>query len=382
MIALPTLAPMALEKTYQHFQDVLSFDNTEKWITGEIGLFLSSLNVLDLDSLNTSINTLNRAGINETYLQGLTQWAKQLSQFSDNTDNTLELSLGIETDYSDKDRQQLRLKVEANSFAYDIKPLEVMSENDRKVVVRCVAEIRAIFLYCPNVTDMAEFAGYRLEIFETLDELLPADIKKAGLEAMQKYIEDNQSEFDSYDFYQEDDEALLDYIDYLKPMPKWVSDLDKGIGGKNPFKALDDLKRLQGKSKHPDVNALLTDTICSITEFLKSFEDLKSWSDFDAASNAIANGIETDNPSVDFGYMLAWGTEGFWWSTQCDIFESMMHAGEQPTFNAWAYGEHATTAKLCADQIYRGAALLSQMASLTTKIEQNLRDPQSMDNGS
>lgn len=379
MIALPSFAPMALEQTYQHFDDLLSFANTEQWITGEIGLFLNALNVLDLNSLDKSITAHNRAGINEVFQLGLNEWAQSLDRFEDEDQNTLTLILGIETDYYDKERKKLRLSIESTPYAYDIRPLSFLSDNDRKVVVRCIAEIRAIFLYCPNVTDLKDFAGYRMENFEYLDDWLPSKVKKGGSSAIESYIEDNQDSFETFE-YDDIDEMILEYLDYLKPMPKWVSELDKGAGESDPFSALGKLKLLRGKSTRPDVNSLLENTIQSVSDFLSSFTDLKSWSDFKNASYELSNGIETDHPAVDLGYMLAWGSDGFWWDIQSDVFNSMMEAGEVPTFYGWAYGHHTKTVQLAAERIYRGAALLTQMASITAGIEQSLPESESVDN--
>lgn len=379
MIALPTFAPMALEKTYQQFHDVLAFNNSEKWITGEMGLFLNSLNVLNLDVLSTSINELNRGGINETFREGLSKWSSTLSRFTNEDMNTLSLSLGSESDHNDNERKKLRLSITSAPYAYDIKPLSRLSETDRDIVVACVAEIRAIFLYCPNVTDLTDFAGYRMETYEFLDDWLPAKVKSSGASAIEQYIDENQDDFEVYD-YDDIGELVMDYLEYLKPLPKWVSELDKGKGRADPFTALKRLQLLKGTAIHPDVIALLNDTISSISEFLDSFPDLKSWSDFINAFDALNDGIETDNPHVDVGYMLAWGADGFWWNIQAEVFQGMMEAGEEPTFYAWAYGHHADTAKLAAERIYRGAALLTQLASLTTEIEQNLPESQNMDN--
>ena len=379
MIALPTFAPMALEQTYQQLQNMLSFDDTEKQITGEIGLFLNSLDVLDLNQLDASIKTVDRAGINHTFVNGLNMWEQSLNRFTDQDQNTLTLSIGVETDYSDNNRQKFRLCIESSPFAYDIKPLSALSRVDRDVVVRCVAEIRAIFLYCPNVTDLTDFAGYRMETYEFLDEWLPAEVKTAGAAAIEKYIEENQDDFEAYG-YEDVDELVIDYVDYLTPMPKWVSELDKGTGKADPFTALKRLKRLKGNSHNSGVIAFLNDTISSITEFLQHFPDLKSWSDFNNDYNDLNHGIETNNPNVDLGYMLAWGEDGFWWNIQSEVFQGMMEAGEEPTFYGWAYDHFSDTAKLAAEKIYRGAALLTQMASLTADIEQNLPKSQNMDN--
>lgn len=379
MIALPTLAPMALEQTYQLIQDTVTLNDKEKKITGDLGLFLNSLNVLDLNQLETSIKTVDRGGINDTFLNGLTKWENKLNQFSDQDQNTLTISLGVETDYADNNTEKLRLCIESSPYAYDIKPLSALSEIDRNVVVRCVAEIRAIFLYCPNVTDLTDFAGYRMETYEFLDDWLPVDVKTAGAAAIEQYIEENQDDFEAYE-YEDIDSLAIDYVEYLKPLPKWVSELDKGTGIANPFTALKRLNRLQGTSQHSDVIAFLNATIRSITEFLQHFPDLKSWSDFDAQCNDLNYGIETDNPSVDLGFMLAWGDNGFWWDIQRDVFEGLMSAGEEPTFYGWAYGGYADTAKLAAERIYRGAALLTQMATLSAEIEDNLRQLQSVDN--
>lgn len=379
MIALPTLAPMALEQTYQQIQDTLTLNDKEKKITGDLGLFLNSLNVLDLNQLETSIKTVDRGGINDTFINGLTKWENKLNQFSDQDQNTLTISLGIETDYADNLTDKLRLCIESSPFAYDIKPLSALSQVDRDVVVRCLAEIRSIFLYCPNVTDLTDFAGFRMETYEFLDEWLPAEVKTAGAAAIEEYIEENQDDFEAYE-YEDVDKLVIDYVDYLTPMPNWVSDLDKGTGKADPFIALKGLKRLKGNSHHPDVIALLNETISSITEFLQHFPDLKSWSDFNNDYNDLNHGIETDNPSVDLGYMLAWGEDGFWWNIQSEVFQGMMEVGEVPTFYGWAYDHFSETAKLAAEKIYRGAALLTQMASLTAELEQNLPESQNVDN--
>ncbi|EGL53863.1 hypothetical protein MAMP_00111 [Methylophaga aminisulfidivorans MP] len=78
--------------------------------------------------------------------------------------------------------------------------------------------------------------------------------------------------------------------------------------------------------------------------------------------------------------MLAWSDNGFWWDVQSDVFNSMMEAGETPTFYGWAYGDYADTVKLATERIYRGTGLFTDMAKMTAKIEQNLPDSQSMDN--
>lgn len=379
MIALPTFAPMALEQTYQQFHDGFPFNNSEKWITGEMGLFLYSLNVLNMDMLNTSINELNRGGINETIREGLSKWDTALSHFTSESVNTLSLSLGSESDHNDNERKKLRLSITSAPYAYDIKPLSRLSETDRDIVVVCVAEIRAIFLYCPNVTDLTDFAGYRMETYEFLDEWLPEKVKASGASAIEKYIDENQDDFEVYD-YDDIGDLVMDYLEYLKPLPNWVTELNKGNGRDDPFTALKRLQLLKGQAKHPDVIALLNDTIFSISGFLQYFPDLKSWSDFISAYTELNIGIETDNPHVEVGYMLAWGADGFWWNIQAEVFQGMMEAGEEPTFYAWAYGHHADTAKLAAERIYRGAALLTQMASLTTEIQQNLPESQNMDN--
>ncbi len=379
MIALPRFDINVLEQTHSLLQADLAFSDAEKWITGEIGLFLDGVNALNHSQLAKDIQSLSRGGINDTFERGLNDWAKTLNQFDEDQNNTLTLSLGIETDYEDTRQQRIRLLVEADSYAYDIKPFEYLSMKDRNVLVKCIAEIRAIFLYCPNVTDMADFAGYRLEIFEEFAEWLPDDIKAKGIEAIRDYYEAHQDDFEMLDFY-DPDELMFDYEEFITPLPKWVEELNNGKGNEDPFKALSRLKALRSKTKHPEIIGLLNDTIESITDFLRHFPDLKSWVDFQFASSVLHAGMETDNPEIELAYMMSWGTTGFWWSIQSDIFNSMMEAGETASFYAWADAENADAAKKCAERIYRGAALLTKMTEIAHNIEQNLPKSKAMDN--
>ncbi|HIC46586.1 hypothetical protein [Methylophaga sp.] len=279
MIVLPTFEESALEQTYLQFTDVLAFTDKEKWITGEIGLFLNSLNLLDLNKLSFNLKYSNRGGINQLFQSGLSEWDRRLNQSTDESHNFLSPTLGIQTDYNDNFREKLLLSVSATPYAYDIKPLSLLPHNDRNVVVRCLAEIRAIFLYNPNVNDLTDFAGYRVEIYEYLKEFLPDEVIAAGINSIENYLDENQAELEFYSI-EDMEEFLDDFCEYMKPFPKWVSELDNGIGKEDPFKALSRLKRLIGKSHHDDVVEFLNKTINSITDYLNHFPDKKSWSDF------------------------------------------------------------------------------------------------------
>ncbi|HDY85813.1 MAG TPA: hypothetical protein ENI26_08090 [Methylophaga aminisulfidivorans] len=381
MIALPTFEPTALDKTYQQFDDVLAFNEKEKRLTGEIGLFLNSLNLLDAKKLSNSVQTLSRGGINEVFREGISQWDRRLSHSTDERFNYLSPSLGLASDSNDNDREKLLLSISTTPYAYDIKPLSLLSQIDRNVVVRCIAEIRSIFLYNPNVTDLIDFAGYRVEIYEYLDDFLPKKIKTAGTDAIEQYLEENQDKLEFYSL-DEMEEVVEGYCEFKKPFPKWVAELDKGIGKDDPFKALSRLKRLRGKSHHKEVVEFLNKTINSISEYLKNFPDIKSWSDYLSLSYVLNTGVETDDPPVDMGYMLAWVDNGFWWDIQSDVFNNMMEAGETPTFYGWVYGEHSGASILTAERIYRGAALFTDMALMTESFEQNLPDSKCVDNES
>lgn len=379
MLAIPSFAPMALEQTYRQFDDVISFNRTEKWVTGQVGLFLNSLKVLDLQSLDNCIKSRSRAGVNDVFKRALNQWESTLNQFQDDSYKPLNLTLSIDDVYESKNQQKLKLSIEASPYGYNIKPLTLLSERDRKIIVRCIAEIRAILLYCPNVSDLRLFDSFRLEVFEYFNEWLPCEVKAGGISAITQYVDENAASCEVL-AYVDVDEMILGYIDYLQPLPEWASELDDGIGSSDPFTALAELKLLTGKSTRSDVIEFLDSTIQSISDFLKKFTDLKSWLDFQEACSELNGGIYTDNPSIGMGFMLSWGGEGGWWNIQREVFEGMMQAGEAPTFNGWADSQHARAVQLTAEQIYRGAALLVQMSYLTAEIEDSLPQSESVDN--
>lgn len=374
---LPSLPAETISNAHSLLSAELEFTLLEKKMIGQAGLFLNALNVLEMDNLAVALHDKNFVSINDTIKSSLNALEATVSHFGDEHQITLDTQLSVKTKYDDSDdknNQCLCFSLKADSYGYDIKPYELLNEHDRNIMVSCIAEIRSLLMYCPNVSDVQEMAGFELEVFEHLDDVIHKCYDISNEDAVVTFMDNNPEALESYEGWFDPDELPYSYVQHKTGLPEWVERLNVAKGDKSPFKALEMLKELQGKSTRQDINAFVDKTTQSISDLLRDVPDLASWQDIKDASHHLSTGIESDDPALDFGFMLCWDDSGYFWGVHEQLYRSMMEAGETPTYYAWATPDNAHLVQKTIERFYRGAALLQDVSNLAVNIAAELRN--------
>jgi|GEM_PF-3262668 len=390
MFTLPTLPEDTLAQAHKAIQSTyFSLSAHEEKAIAHTSLFLHNSESLDHEKLENAIKNTDKSAINSIVHNGLLALDNRLTtSITANrfTGQSEPLHIGISIEFQQDSlskESNLVGTVSADSYAYDLQPLEYLSDNDAEIVAYAISEIRAILLLSPLPEDMEEFGSWRAEVLEDFNEWLPKNIRNKEKTIIQAYWDEHCESFQEGEYC--DDESLVDdHFERSIPRPNWYPFLNKHVGHSKPKLALKKLKQKVNFVSNSDAKTFVNEVITSISVFLRHFKTNKAWESYSDSYGTSSQEFRGDNPDLDLAFMMTWGSDGYWWDIVEDIGRGLMEVGESPSYIRDITQEADQMMFIVsAEQLFRGTALYLKLTDLTNLLsdQQDLPNSETMDNG-
>lgn len=355
----------------------------EKWAIGHAALALHDTRSLDLNELEHAVEHSDKKAINDILEKGNVKRHEALKLKTNHSKDNFILNTEYYGDplntLHENGECDFLATISANSYGYNIQPLEYLLDGDALIVARVISLIRQLFIYSPLPEDMEAFGSWRLEVIETLEEWFPDSIRQESNDTIkaywekhkQSFIDDSNGELDDED---EQESLISDYLERNEPRPSWYPLLSQAIKG-SPKQAVSTLKQEVKSVENRHAKAFAECALDSISDYLKHFKSMKDLENFNSVHRDLdyeARTRSSEDPEIDMAFMMAWGTDdNYWWRLLVDVNQMMMEVGEAPCYRVSVKDKESRELfELSSERLYRGASLFDDLSKLIDTLVQ------------
>ena len=363
----------ALENTQKLLREQnFSLSNLDKWAIAQSSLLFHQQGVINLDKVETAITRLDKYDLNDQFRQAEFEWKERQRQLTDCEFLSMDVELQCMKNH-DADDVFFMAKFTGGGDGINIKPLSKLSEQDASVVASALVEVKQIYIDAPTSQSLEGYAAAYDETIDLFEQWLPKHLHDASPEKIYAHYQKHEDKFyevaeDSMmGFY---DEVVDDFISRREPMPKWFDLLVSGTATPSPWDAMDNLEKRVNRVQHPQARQFVKEVIKQTRQFLRHFDSLSAWEYFNSNTDEYRQYLETDDLSIELGFMLVWGVEGYWWDVCASIHNMMMEAGETPSHYQKADGEeNRKVIPLVYERLSIGESLFHKLTELTSALD-------------